>query len=106
MGCFPKGLGTGFVVTVKFRRFKTASQVEDFLKRQVALGVSSPEDVAAFLDTLGLKHGELVDNSRWMHKVFGAPEISTAIYEQHITCVVRGRPMFLILANLWMLYFH
>jgi hypothetical protein len=96
-------------VKVNFRRFKSPSEVKEFLTKQLMLGTATPDDVSAFLDELGLKHSRLHDNSEYHHKVFdasGDPEIHPSPYEQHISSMARARPTLFILANAWMMYFH
>jgi hypothetical protein len=98
-------------VKVNFKRFKSPAEVRDFLKKQLAIGVATPDDVFTFLDDLGLRHSELFDNSRSFGGRFnssGNLEVKPflSLYEQHITSGARARSTLFIFSNQWMLFFH
>ncbi len=94
---------------VNFKRFKSPTEVKDFLEKQLSLGSTTPDNVYAFLDELGLKYSQELDNSEYIHKVFdssGDPEIHPSPYQQHISTMARARPTYFILANAWWIAFH
>ena len=91
---------------VNFKRFKSPENVKDFLEKQLPLGITTPDEVFAFLDDLGLRHSPLLDSSKSIHKVYNSPadinfNKKLSLYEQFIATAARARPTLFVL-----LYFH
>jgi hypothetical protein len=94
---------------INFKSFRQAIDVEKFFEQHLVLGSATPEDVFLFLDDLGLRHSDLIENSKFIHQVFSYqsdPDIRPSPYEYHISSIAHARPTLFIFENRWMIYFH
>jgi hypothetical protein len=83
-----------------FKSFKTPQEIEQFFRNKVKINSSTPDEVEATLDELGLQHSDLVhiDKSRQVSPNF--------TFNYVISCAIPARPTMLIFANKWMVYFQ